>query len=449
MNKELVFEYLRTFLITIFITFISVVIILAIVQHDVYSDLAQKQVQDNTIDYYLVGLLIEKNKYLKAQDPKNANIDLKLGLLYEIKKDYTNAESEYLQALSKEPYGEYIAQYRLALLYLKEDRLSEAEDIMDRIDDNPDKKLILYKAKIFSKLGDKYYNLSNYEGAVDKYQHALFYYKLLKTDQIESVKNSLASSYVYLADQQVKQMQIDDARDSLQMAMQIVKAPILKYKMALLLIKDNPGLAYDYLDEVFEKAPELINYQEYNSFLTDMAIKAEQRGDLGQSDLYRYKIKRLKEYYHSNILSVDDLSVEYVKGKINYNSWFKNYYITLEFKLKNISKYYISSLYLDIIFQDPSDNIIDEYKNQIIDKKSVLRIDASSPIIHIRTSRHKSEKADVPEQITVLIYGSKTPDGYKILLTQAKIKEQTPISRIKFLEDGIQQVFRKLFPRHH
>lgn len=449
MNKEAILEYLRTFLITILVVFISVVIFLAFIQHDVYSDLTKKQVQDNTIDYYLIGVLIEKNKYLKTQYPKNFNIDLKLGILYEIKKDYKNAEGEYLEAISKEYYDEYIAQYRLALLYLKENRLLESEDVIDKIADSPNKKLILYKAKIFAKLGDKYYNSSNYEGAIDKYQHSLSYYKLLKSNQIETIKNNLASSYVYLADQQVKEMQIDDARESLQMAMTIVKAPVLKYKMALLLMKDNPNLAYNYFDEVFDKVPEIINYQEYSGFLTEMAVMAEQRGDIGQADLYRYKIKRLQEYYHSNILSVDDLSVEYLNGNINYNSWFKNYYLTLEFKLKNISKYYISSLYIDIIFKDETDTIIDEYTSQIIDPKAVLRINASSPIIHIKTIRHDADKSNVPKQITVLIYASKTQNGCKVLLTQAKIKEQTPVARLKLLEKKIQLILHRFVGQHH
>lgn len=449
MNKEIILEYLRTFLITIFVVFISVIIFLAVIQHNVYEDLTKKQIQDKTIDYYLIGVLIEKNKYLKSQYPKSFNIDLKLGILYEIKKDYKNAESEYLQAISKESYDEFIAQYRLAFLYLKQNRLAEAENIMDRIEDRPDKKLIFYKAKVFAKLGDKYYNSSNYEGAIEKYQHALSYYKLLKSDQVEAVKNSLASSYVYYADQKVKEMQIDDAREALQMAMTIIDAPILKYKLALLLIKDNPDLAYRYFDEVFDKEPALINYQTYNMFLTDLAVDAEQRGEIANSELYRYKIKRLKEYYHSNILSVDDLSVEYLKGNINYNRWFKKYHINLEFNLKNISNYYINSLYIYIIFKDKDNKIIDEYTSQIIDKKSVLRINALGPVIHIKTSGHKANELTVPKQITVLIYGAKTKDGYKILLTEAKIKEEKPIGKIKSLEHKLQQFLHKFSPQHH
>lgn len=449
MNKEVIIEYLRTFLITIFAVFIAVVIFLAVIQNQVYNDLTKKQLQDKTIDYYLVGVLIEKNKYLKSMYPNNYNIDVKLGILYEIKKDYDNAQSEYMQAISKEPYGEFVAQYRLALLYLKERKLSDAENLMDNIEDRPDKKLIFYKARLFAKLGDQYYNSADYEDAIDKYQHSLSYYKLLNTSQTEVVKNSLASSYVYLADQQVKAMQIDDARDSLQMAMTMVKAPVLKYKMAILLMKDNPALAYNYFDEVFEKAPELINYQQYNNFLTDLAVKAEMGGDAGLSDLYRYKIKRLEEYYHSNILSVDDLSVEYLKGDIKYSNWFKNYYATLEFKLKNISSYYISSLFIDIIFKDENDTTIDEYTNQIIDKKPVLKVNDLSPVIHIKTSKHKAKKADVPKNMTVLIYASKTKDGCKILLTQAKIKEQPIESRVKSFESYIKEFLRKPFEKHH
>lgn len=449
MNKEVVLEYLRTFVITMFIVIISVIVFLAVIQHQVYSDLTKKQLQDKTIDYYLIGVLIEKNKYLKSQYPNNFNIDVKLGILYEIKKDYKNAESEYLQAVSKEPFDEFVAQYRLALLYLKEDRAADAEDLMDKIEDRPDKTLILYKARVFAKIGDQYYAKSNYDGAIDKYQRSLYYYKILKSDQIDIIKNSLASSYVYLADQQVKSLQIDDARDSLQMAMTMAKAPILKYKMGLLLIKDNPTLAYKYFDEVFQQAPELINYQQYNMLLTELAVNAELQGEVGLSSLYRYKIKRLEEYYHSNILSVDDLSVDYLKGDIHYNSWFKNYFVNLEFSVKNVSKYYISSLYIDILFKDENGITIDEYTNQIIDKTSVLKINGLSPVIHIKTARHKVEKSEVPRQITVLVYASKTQNGYKVLLTQAKIKKQPLVPRMQLVKDFIKQLFRKQTPKHH
>lgn len=422
MTKKDFFGYLRTFFLTVFFVFLSVMILLVVIQYKIYHEQIQTEAQDNTVDYYLVSVLVEKNKYLEGQSPANYKINLKLGTLYEIKKDYNNAEKEYQKAISKAPYDEFGPKYKLALFYIKLNRLDDAQRVIDSIKDKPIKRLIEYKADIYEKLGDKYYNSGDYENAIERYEKALSYWKAIKNKKrIEYTKNSLASSYVYLADNYLNNMKPDDAVEAIKRAMAIVNAPILKYKLALLLMKNKPESAYKYFEEVFNKAPQIINYEGYYKFLSAMAENAEIRGDIAQADLYRHKIEKLKDYFETNILSVDDIALENVRGEVKVNSWTRKNNIYLEGRIKNTSKSDLDSLYLQIIFKDGNE-VIGDYFKQIIDKNSVLKSGAYSPLINIRMSEPQRNK--IGKNISAEVYASKTEKSYKVLLKKVDIKEK-------------------------
>lgn len=418
------FEYLRTFFLTIFFAFVFVIITLAVIQHQIYEEQTKIQMQDDKIDYYLIGVLIEKNKYLETQYPDDYRINLKLGVLYEIKKDYKNSEMEYKKAIAKTPYDEFKPYYKLSLLYLTLNRLDDAQAVMDNLKEEPNRKLLEYKADIYEKLGDKYYNTGDYESAIEKYEKSLSYLGALNNKrEIKYVKNSLASAYVYLADSYLEKMKPNYAVDSLNMALTIVDAPILKYKLALLLMKDNPDLAYQYFEEVFDEAPQIINYEGYYKFLYILVDEAYARGDIAQAELYQHRIKELKEYFKTNILSVDDLALEEAEGKVKSNGLTKKNNIYLGFKFKNTSDYDIDSLYSEIIFKDGNE-IIGDYFKQIVDKKSVLKAGSYSPFVTIRTSQLQRIKDNKPKIITAEIYVSKTEKSYKLLLKTVDIKEE-------------------------
>lgn len=424
MNKnKIFFEYLKTFFLTILVAFIVVIIFLAIIQHQVFKEESSKTIKEDTIDYYMIGVLIEKNKYLEQQYPKDYKFNIRLGVLYEVQKKLKEAEAEYKMAELKAPFGEFKPQYKLALLYLRMNRLDEAQAMMDNIAERPDKRLIRYKADIYNRLGDKYYNMADYEDAVDKYEKALFYYKIIKSDQIKTVNNSLASSFVYLADEKVKNLQIDDAIDSLEDAYKIVDAPILRYKLAILYTATNPDLAYDYFEDVFKREPSLINYDEYYKFLSDMAIVADSEGDTAKAELYRFKIKQLQEYYKSNILSIEDLRVESAEGTIKLNRWSRKYNINLKLSLKNVSNYNMNSLFLQTVFTDGNE-VINDYTQQIVDSQSILKAGQVGPIINVRTFKKETGDDKSPKEIIVDIYASKSQTSYKILLKTITIKEK-------------------------
>lgn len=418
------FGYLKTFFLTVLFTFISVIILLIIIQHQVYTENLNAQLQDDKIDYYLIGVLIEKNKYLEKKYPENYKINLKLGILYEKEKDYTNSEIEYKKAIAKAPYDEFVPDYKLSLLYLTLNRFDVAEAIMDSLKEKPNKKLIEYKADIYEKLGDKYYNLGDYENAVEKYEKSLSYWKILKKKrEIEYAKNSLASSYVYLADNYLNNMNTEDAVDSLKMAMSLVSSPLLKYKLALLLMKDNPDTAYQYFEEVFNTAPQIINYDEYYKFLSDLAENANTQGDIARTELYKYKMKKLKEYFKTNVLYTEDISLEDINGKITLNNWTKKKNIYLEMRIKNVSKYDFNSLYMEIIFKDNYE-IIGSYSKQIVYRDSILKSGSYTPVISISISQPPQKQDNIPHNITAEVYVSKTDKSYKLLLNTVEIKEE-------------------------
>lgn len=423
-KKENFFEYMRTFFFTLLAVFFLAVALLGVIQYQVYDEQTHKVAEENSVDYYLVNIMIEKNKYLGEKDPDNYKINLKLGILYEIQSNFKFAEDEYKFAISKAPYDEFLPTYKLALLYLQLNRLEEAEKLMEEIDERPDKKLITYKAKVYALLGDKYYDKADYEQASVEYQKAIFYYKAINSKKnIKTLENSLASSYVYFAEQKIEQGQIQEAVEFLQMANTIVDAPIIKYKLALLFKIENPILASKYFDEVYKEEPSLINYPEYYKFLSNLAKIAEMEGDYARAELYKNKIKKIETFYQGNILYVEDLKIELIKGKIKLNRWFKKYDINLELKFKNVSGYAIKSLFLFVEFRDRG-SIIDSYQSEIANDKYYLKNDETSALINIKTKKPQTEDDFPPKEIIASIYVSKQLDGYKLHLQDVIIKER-------------------------
>jgi tetratricopeptide (TPR) repeat protein len=396
---------------------------MAYIQHNVYETTAIKEAKDDTVEYYLIGMLIEKNKYLETTEPNNYKINVKLGILYEIYKDSKNAEIQYKLAMSKAPYNEYEPVSKLSSLYIGQNKLYEAQKLMDDIKEKPDKKLIKYKAEIYFKLGEQYYNMGDYSTSIEKYQKSLFYYERIHSAKVEYLKECLASAYTYLAETYVDELKIQEAIEALLTANAYVDAPIIKYKLALLLMKNDPDSAYKYFQEVYKEEPSIIDFDVYFDFLTALSKAAEDIGNIAESELYSYKAKKFKEYFQANILSVDDVKVEMAEGAMKFNRWNKKCTLNLIFQLKNTSTNNLNSLFVYITFKDENGTITD-YFNQIIDVKDPLKAGSISPIINIKTIKKQDKGEDIPSNIVAEVYVSKIENSYKIHLITLPIDEK-------------------------
>lgn len=449
MNRQTIFEYFKTVSITMLATFVGVMLLVFIVQQQAYNQQAHEKAEDDMIDYYLIDVMIGKNKYLEQQYPDNYRINLKLGTLYKIKRDYKNAEAEYKLAIDKAPYAEYKPNYELAVLYISMNLLDEAQATMDSIEEHPDKKLIKYKADIYNKLGDTYYNQTDYENACARYKKSLMYYNLIKAKEIKLVKGNLASSYMYLAEQKLSEQRPDEALNDLKLAKALVSAPIIKYKIALLAIPTEPDLAYRYFREVFKEAPEIINYDVYSHFLDQLAKEADNKGDSATADLYRYNAKLLKDYFKTNIVSVSDVVIQDFSGGIYKSKWLRKKNIKVEFRVKNTSHKDIDSLYMEIIFKN-GEHFVDHYSKMIADEGSIIKVGDVSPIINLKASNKKlrSDDSSPIKKVTVEIYISKTSKSYKLLLQKFDIiehKSTSPVDQIvDFFEGIIDKITAKL-----
>lgn len=415
-------EYLKTIAVTFFALAVILLGFLAIVQHNVYESTAQSEAENDSIEYYLVGILIEKNKYLEEQHPKDYKINLKLGVLYEIYKKYPEAEAQYKLAIQKAPFGVYKPTYKLACFYVSKNRLDEAQKLMDDISEKPDKLLIKYKAEVYFKLGEKYYSAGDYYTAIEKYQKALFYFERISADsRIEDSKNALASSYVYLAEEYVDELKIPEATSALLTANSFVNAPIVEYKLALLLMKTDPDKAHDYFKAVLKKEPGIINYDVYYNFLISLSQAAASVGNTAEAELFQYEAKKFKEYYQNNILSVDDVEMITASGKMVTHFWSKKCKLNVQFQIKNTSKDNLNSLYVYILFKD-EDGTVTDYLTQIINVKTPLKPGELSPLVSIKTFKKMAEYNNPPKNVTAEISVSKIENSYRILLATVPIQ---------------------------
>ena len=164
LSKEELSSYINTFAITFFIVTVIVGIIMGITWVMIPNSIKNPKIAKTTdeLDYYLIDFLIEKNQYLLSKYPKNYGYNIRLGTLYAIKKDYINSERELLIAVEKSPYMAYRARYKLATLYIKMNKLAEAQKLMDEITDKPDKKLIKNKGLIYKEIGNKLFEQEYY-----------------------------------------------------------------------------------------------------------------------------------------------------------------------------------------------------------------------------------------------------------------------------------------------
>src|SRR5574344_1047994 len=97
-NNEDFFEYFKTFLISIAIAFLVVIGLIFFAQIQAYQIVQSQDSPNIRVSKYLVKLIIDQNKYLAEQNPKDYKLNVKLGILYEYNEDMKNEETQYKTA---------------------------------------------------------------------------------------------------------------------------------------------------------------------------------------------------------------------------------------------------------------------------------------------------------------------------------------------------------------
>ncbi len=423
MNNNII-EYIRTFVLTVLFAFFVAAGLFAWLINNVNTEeqIRQDQ-QEEKIDIKLVDALIEKNKKMLDDYASDYRINLRLGLLYEVKNDYQNAEAQYKQSIEKAPYNQFKPVYELAKLYILIKRYEDAAKLMNDISEKPQKKLIEYKADVFLSLANKYFEAGKYNESLEYFRKAQQYYNLLKDKEIlKYINNNIASCLVYIAQNDIRHYDIDTAISYLEDALKLVNAPIIKYHLALLYIYKNPNKAYRYFDEVFKQEPRIINYETYYSLLSALASEAEVDENTSLADLYRYKMEKIKKYYTGNILSVNDVKITDVKSRMIYNKFFRCYKAAFAFKIRNISIYDINTLYAEIVVRDEFKTVY-KIKKELVNSEKPLESAKYTDLFKENTDTIKYKKQP-PSKLYVDIYVSKQPDNNKMLIDTIIIEKE-------------------------
>ncbi|MBR1908762.1 hypothetical protein IJ818_07490 [bacterium] len=429
LSKEELSSYINTFAITFFIVTVIVGIIMGITWVMIPNSIKNPKIAKTTdeLDYYLIDFLIEKNQYLLSKYPKNYGYNIRLGTLYAIKKDYINSERELLIAVEKSPYMAYRARYKLATLYIKMNKLAEAQKLMDEITDKPDKKLIKNKGLIYKEIGNKLFEQEYYPQAASKYEKAIFYLKRCDKKELEDTKIKLSDCYEAIADVFVEKGMIEEGTYYLEKADALNDKPQINYKLALLYMDTDPNKSFELLEVVRKEAPEMLDYYMYYNLLMEISESAAELGDKAAKDLYAMKAKRFQDYVSSTILYKNDVIVNISDINVSYNKQNKELDVDVKFQLRNNSPFNIKNLTAQLVFKEKGHKIR-TFNKQIFAYENIFPIGEQTSTIRLSTELDERNLNINEDSLNVDFYLFKK-ENHKLLVKEFQIKK--PVELLK------------------
>ncbi len=416
-------DYWKTFFTTLFIVVMFVVLNIFYMIHTILNGDAnpRKTNVDAVFESYLVDILIDKNNQFAKTYPKNYAVNMRLGILYSYKKDYISAEKEFKNSIEKSLSYDYAPSYQLAKLYVKMDRLQEAQEIMDKIGEKPNKKLIRFKGDIYTLLGDSYFNQGYYALAAIKYDKAMSYYDVIKFKDEKVVKERFVNSCIALADKFVEIGKIDEAIMTLEKAYELKPNLIsINYKLGLLYIDNDPYKAYDLLSFVHKKSPQSMNYDVYFDLINKLANIEDSKGNPTEAELYRKRAKYYQTFVKNNLLYDKDLFISVNKIDVNTDIAAQEYIMNVQFTLQNNSSLDIENLSIKAVFKD-GDKVIQTLTQKIFDETRVFEAGTVTPPISISASESYNG-TNKNDNLSVDIYAYKYPK-YQVKLFSDSVKK--------------------------
>lgn len=417
MNKNSYLEYLRTSMITLlFLIILAAGVMLHARFHvgDFVSD------DENAIQNDMIGYLISKYKYQEQSNPKNATINLKLGQLYEMLESYTQAETEYLRAIDKRNGNYELAAFRLAGVYLYKKEYQKAENIINDISDTSRYSIFVEKGKFYKSYGDLLFSDGALEDSVEKYDKALFYLKKINNSYVKETEEARCAAYIALADNYVSQGKNNEAIEVLNLVKEHTDNPVVRYKLGLLYLDENPEESVDLFESVLKDNPSIINFSIYKKLLYSLKLQFSYSGNEIKSKLYDAKLIRLRSYIQRNVLS--DSEITFSGYKFNVKSFpFRNEYdIIYNFDITNVTNQDIPKLFVVVEFFDKKGNKIYSYTENISPSAGGFKAAAGIVPINlvIKTKKNIIHHYD---EILYKLYLTKNPKVSKVLYIKDKL----------------------------
>ncbi len=415
---------------TIFWTLLAACIVSGLViyyaQYDVINNSSTKY-NEKVLNEYIKNTVIEQNIDLEMSYPSDYRIDMHLGYLYNVIKEYDRAEYYYKKAIGKAPENIYRPLYELAAFYVEQNRFDEAQEIIDDFPQKSNGPLIRYQSYLYRKMGDVYYRNNQFYYALKKYEKARYYWIKLSNPPLgymSSLNKRLSESAVNLADIAVNSNQIEEAITFLKMAEKATpKDFVVRYKLALITVNTDMELSYKYFSSLFKEYPTKVDYTAYYDLLIKLSQSYEIEGDYTKAKLYAFRAKTLLDYVYTHIVSNKDVYFK-MEDKSLYRIGDK-YKILLKFSIHNISKMPIQNLHVNVVYK-LGDKVIESYTKTIIEPSNrLLPDDTINDIRIIPKTFRRYEQSDVPK-IGVEIYLYKVPSK-KLCVYRGKLFDKSNI----------------------
>ena len=152
MNKRKkidIYPYIQTILWAIFLACLFSGGVIYYAQYDVMNN-AYSRYNDRALKDYIKNTVIIQNEDIEFNHPDDYRIDIHLGYLYNVIKEYDRAEEYYLKAVQKAPEGIYRPVYELASFYIERGRYDEAKAILMTFPQVPQTPIIKYQSYLYT-----------------------------------------------------------------------------------------------------------------------------------------------------------------------------------------------------------------------------------------------------------------------------------------------------------
>lgn len=434
MNKRKkidIYPYIQTILWAIFLACLFSGGVIYYAQYDVINN-SYSRYNDKALMEYIRNTVIIQNEDLEFNHPDDYRIDIHLGYLHSVVKEYDKAEEYYLKAVQKAPDGIYRPVYELASFYIERGRYDEARNILETFPQVPQTPVIKYQSYLYRKLGDAFYKQGLYGYALNEYENSLSYWKKLRRPEpkyMREVNNNIYNTANKLADLCINNDKVGEGITYLNMAEKAKPKDFnIQYKLALATAETDPERSYKYFKKLFKEDPTRVDYISYYNLIQSLIYQYESEGDDINAKLYRFRAQHLMEEVEKSLIYPRD--VDFRITNISLYKFGNQSKILIKYNLQNISQNTIKQLTMEVVYK-LNGKKFETYRENLIENGNYLFAGNSIKDGTIVPKTHRRYKKSDYSKISAEIYLYKYPDKKICIFNDYLFDKDTKIKQSK------------------
>lgn len=434
MNKRKkidIYPYIQTILWAIFLACLFSGGVIYYAQYDVMNN-AYSRYNDRALKDYIKNTVIIQNEDIEFNHPDDYRIDIHLGYLYNVIKEYDRAEEYYLKAIQKAPEGIYRPVYELASFYIERGRYDEAKAILMTFPQVPQTPIIKYQSYLYRKLGDAFNKRGQYGYALNEYEKSLEYWKKLKRPEktyTREVNDCIYDTANKLADLCINNNKVHEGIMYLNMAEKSKPRDFnVQYKLALATAETEPERSYKYFKKLFKEDPTKVDYVAYYNVIQTLIYQYELEGDDINVKLYQFRAQHLMEQVENSLIYSRD--VDFRITNISLYKIGNQFKVLLKYNLQNISQNPIKQLNMEVVYKYDGD-VYETYEENLLENGHYLFTGNSIKDATIVPKVYKKYNKTDLSKLSAEIYLYKYPDKKICIFNDYLFDKGTKIKQSK------------------